>query len=368
MIEPFIHQAMATRVIFGAGTLTQVGAEVERLGARRALVLSTPGRGAAQGEMVASLLGERSAGVFAGAVMHTPVEVTEQALRAVTERGADALVSVGGGSTIGLGKALALRTDLPQIVLPTTYAGSEMTPILGETRGGVKTTLKDARIQPETVIYDAELGLDLPASASATSGINAIAHAVEALYARDRNPVTSLLAEEGIACLSRALPQIIREPRNLEARTTALYGAWLCGGCLGMVGMALHHKLCHVLGGRFSLPHAEIHTIVLPHAVAYNAPATAPAMARLARALGGPDPAFGLFDLAARLGVRQALREIGMPADGIDEVVAQTLADPYWNPRPLERAALRGLLEGAWRGEPPQLGLGTNPTQHVVPS
>ena len=353
MINSFVHQALPTRVVFGTGSLAQVGAELERLGARQALVLSTPGRGEAVAQRVSALLGERSAGVFAGAVMHTPVEATEAALQELEARNADALVSVGGGSTIGLGKALALRTDLPQLVLPTTYAGSEMTPILGETRNGVKTTRRDTRIQPETVIYDVELGLDLPRSVSATSGINAIAHAVEALYARDRDPITSLLAEEGIGSLSRALPQIMREPRDLEARTSALYGAWLCGSCLGMVGMALHHKLCHVLGGRFDLPHAETHTIVLPHAVAYNAPATAPAMARIARALDTQDAALGLFDLAGRLGTKRALRELGMPEDGIDEVVATTLSDPYWNPRPLERAALRELLARAWNGEPP---------------
>ena len=353
MIEPFVYQPLSTRAVFGAGTLAQVGAEVERVGARRALVLSTPGRAEAQANAIAALLGERSAGVFAGAVMHTPVEVTERALEVVRERAADALVSIGGGSTTGLGKALALRTDLPQVVLPTTYAGSEMTPILGETRSGVKTTRKDPRVQPETVIYDVELTLDLPASVSAVSGMNAIAHAVEALYARDRNPVISLMAEEGITFLARALPRIVREPRDLEARTGALYGAWLCGTCLGMVGMALHHKLCHVLGGTFNLPHAETHTIILPHAVAYNTAAAAPAMARVARALGAAEAARGLYDLAGRLGVRRALREVGMPADGIDEVVERTVADPYWNPRPLERAAIRDLLTRAWSGEPP---------------
>lgn len=354
MIEPFVYQPLSTRVVFGAGTLAQVGAEVERVGARRALVLSTRGRAEAQANAIAALLGERSAGVLAGAVMHTPVEVTERALEVAREVAADALVSIGGGSTTGLGKALALRTGLPQIVLPTTYAGSEMTPILGETREGAKTTLRDPKVLPETVIYDVELTLDLPASVSAASGINAIAHAVEALYARNRNPVVSLLAEEAITFLARALPRIVREPRDLEARTGALYGAWLCGTCLGMVGMALHHKLCHVLGGTFNLPHAETHTIILPHAVAYNAAAAAPAMARVARALGSAEAAMGLYDLAGRLGVKRALRDVGMPADGIDEVVERTLTEPYWNPRPLERAAIRGLLARAWSGEPPR--------------
>jgi maleylacetate reductase len=354
MVEPFVHDPLPTRVIFGSGTLARVGPEVERVGARRALVLSTPGRAEAQANGIAASLGERSAGVFAGAVMHTPVAVTDEALRVVEERGADALVAVGGGSTTGLGKAIALRTDLPQIVLPTTYAGSEMTPILGETRDGAKTTRRDPKVLPEVVIYDVDLTLGLPADISAASGMNAIAHAVEALYARDRNPLISLAAEEGIAALARALPRITRAPRDREVRSEALCGAWLCGMCLGTVGMALHHKLCHALGGSFGLPHAETHAIVLPHAAAYNAPAAPTAMARVARSLGADDAVQGLYDLAGWLGTKRALRDIGMPADGIGEVVERTLADPSWNPRPLERTAIRDLLARAWSGEPPR--------------
>jgi alcohol dehydrogenase class IV len=184
--------------------------------------------------------------------------------------------------------------------------------------------------------------------------MNAIAHAVEALYARDRNPVIALMAEAGIAALARALPAISDEPGNRDARTEALYGAWLCGVCLGTVGMALHHKLCHVLGGAFGLPHAETHTIVLPHAAAYNAPAAPAAMARAGTALGTDDAARGLYDLAGRLGAKRALRDLGMPAEGIAEVVEQTMANPYWNPRLLERDAIRDLLNRAWHGDPPR--------------
>ena len=184
--------------------------------------------------------------------------------------------------------------------------------------------------------------------------MNAIAHAVEALYAKDRNPVISIMAEEGISALARSLPRISTDPQDREARAAALYGAWLCGVCLGTIGMALHHKLCHALGGSFGLPHAETHAIVLPHAAAYNAPAAPAAMARVARSLGADDAAQGLYDLAGRLGTKRALRDIGMPADGIGEVVERTLADPSWNPRPLERAAIRDLLTRAWNGEPPR--------------
>jgi maleylacetate reductase len=209
------------------------------------------------------------------------------------------------------------------------------------------------KVLPEVVIYDVDLTLGLPPAVSATSGLNAMAHAVEALYAMDRNPVTSVMAEEGISALARALPRISLDAHDREARSDALYGAWLCGTCLGAVGMALHHKLCHVLGGMFDLPHAETHTVVLPHAVAYNAPAVPDAMERVARAIGAADGARGLYDLAGRLGAKRSLRELGMPADGIERVVDATMAAPYWNPRPLERDAIRGMLVTAWEGGTP---------------
>src|SRR6266536_213193 len=234
-MQSFVYEGLPTRVIFGSGTITQLQPEAERLGVGRILVLSTPGRGEAQAREIAALLGKRSVGVHAGAVMHTPIEATEKALQTVSELGADAVVAVGGGSTTGLGKAIALRTDLRQIVLPTTYAGSEMTPILGETKHGVKLTQRTLKVLPDIVIYDVDLTLGLPPSISSTSGMNAMAHAVQALYAKDRNPVVSLMAEEGIAALARALPGIAENPRDRQARSDALYGAWLCGTCLGSV-------------------------------------------------------------------------------------------------------------------------------------
>src|SRR4051812_35103102 len=352
-MESFVYEALPTRVVFGSGTIARIREEVERLGARRALVLSTPGRGEGLANEVSLLLRDLSAGVHAGAVMHTPIDATEKALSVVRERAADALVSVGGGSTTGLGKALALRTDLPQVVLPTTYAGSEMTPILGETKDGAKTTQRTLKVLPELVIYDVDLTLGLPAAISGTSGMNAMAHAVEALYAVDRNPVISLLAEDGIAVLARALPRISEAPQDRVARSDALYGAWLCGTCLGAVSMALHHKLCHVLGGTFDLPHAETHTVVLPHGTAYNAGPPPEAMPRVARALGRPDPPRTLFELAGRLGAKRSLRELGTPQDGIERAVEQTMATPYPNPRPLDASAIRELIIRSWEGDPP---------------
>jgi alcohol dehydrogenase class IV len=267
---------------------------------------------------------------------------------------ADCTVAIGGGSTVGLGKAIALRTDLPQIAIPTTYAGSEMTPIIGETEGGRKTTQRTLKVLPETVIYDVELTLSLPVKPSVTSGINSVAHAAEALYAENRNPIVSMMAEECIAALSRALPAIVASSTDREARSDALYGAWLGGTCLGAVGMALHHKLCHVLGGSFDLPHAETHTVVLPHALAYNAPAAPEAADRIARAIGARDAAGGLFDLERSLGAPASLRELGMPQDGIEGAADIAMQSPYWNPRPLERGAIRDLIARAWAGERPR--------------
>ncbi|MFO1209146.1 MAG: maleylacetate reductase [Amaricoccus sp.] len=347
--DDFRFDGLPTRVVFGEGTLAAVGAEVARLGRGRALVLSTPGHAGAAERLAADI---GAAGVFAGAVMHTPVEVTEAALAAWRAAGADCVVALGGGSTIGLGKAIAVRTGADQVAVPTTYAGSEMTDILGETAQGRKTTRRDPAIRPETVIYDVALTLALPRALIATSGLNALAHAVEALYARDRSPIIALLAAEAAEALVRALPRLADAPGDRAARRQALYGAWLCGVSLGSTTMALHHKLCHVLGGSFGLPHAETHAVVLPHAAAFNAPAVGAQLAPLEAALGAPAGA-GLHVLAGRIGAPTALRDLGLGVADLDRAAALAVENPYWNPRPFDRAAIRALLGRAWSGEPP---------------
>lgn len=352
MTRDFIHTAHPARVIFGEGRISALAAEAERLGLRRILLLSTLGQ-REKAQEIAALLGARCVGHFAGAVMHTPVDVTQRALAEVEASAADGIVSFGGGSAIGLGKAIALRTDLPQIAIPTTYAGSEMTAILGETEDGRKTTQTTPKVLPEVVIYDVALTLGLPARVSGTSGINAIAHAVEALYAQNRNPIVSLLAAEAVRALAGALPIIAASPSDVAARSEAQYGAWLCGTCLGAVGMALHHKLCHTLGGTFDLPHAETHAILLPHALAYNAAFAGDAIAQLRGALDTEDPARALYDLGRAVGAPRALRDLGMPETGIDIAADLALANPYWNPRPLGRPAIRELVAKAWAGDPP---------------
>jgi alcohol dehydrogenase class IV len=351
-MDAFVYDAHPARVIFGSGTLERLPEEVERMGLSRVLILATPQQ-ESEARALVQRIGARAAGHFAGAAMHTPVTVTEQAMQVATELRADGLVAVGGGSTTGLAKAIALRTDLPQIVAPTTYAGSEMTPILGETNDGAKVTQSSPKVLPEVVIYDVDLTLSLPVPMSGTSGMNAIAHAIEALYARDRNPIISIMAVEGIRAMARALPRIADRSDDRQARSDALYAAWLCGTCLGAVGMALHHKLCHTLGGAFDLPHAETHTAILPHAFGYNAPAAADAVRLAGEALGTADPVVALYELAERIGAKVALRDLGMPEAGIDKAADMALANPYWNPRPLERTAIRELLARAYAGEPP---------------
>ena len=354
-MNPFIYTSPPARVVFGPGSLAHLEREIELLGARRALVLCTPEQTGIARQVLARL-GDRGAGLFDRAAMHVPIEVARQARAEAARLGADCAVAVGGGSTIGLGKAIALEAPpgaLPVLAIPTTYAGSEMTAIYGITEDGLKKTGKDLRVLPRTVIYDAELTLSLPVPLSMTSGLNAIAHSAEGLYARDGNPIMALLAEEGIRALAAALPQVQARPDDLQARSQAQYGAWLCGTVLGNVGMALHHKLCHTLGGSFNLPHAETHAIVLPHALAYNAPAIPEAMAALRRALGHTDPALALFELGRRLGVPAGLAALGMPAEGIDRAVDLALHNAYWNPRPLEKVALHDLLSRAHAGLPP---------------
>src|SRR5712671_365092 len=352
-MEAFEYTALPARVIFGFGTLPRVTDELNALGRKRAGVLSDPHHAAAGAARVMHALGKLGVHLSTDAVMHTPADVTERVMAKLVACDADCLISLGGGSTIGLGKALALRTDLPQIVLPTTYAGSEATPILGETREGQKSTIRSMQVLPEMIIYDVELTYGLPPAISLVSGINAIAHAVESLYAQDANPVTSSLAEQGIAALGRALPVISSDPADRNARADALFGAWVCGACLGAVGMSLHHKLCHVLGGAFGLPHAETHTVILPHAVAYNAAGAPVAIGRVARALGVNDAAGALFDLAARHGAPTSLRQLGMSASDLDKAADAAIETAYWNPRPVERGPIRSLLDDAYHGRRP---------------
>jgi alcohol dehydrogenase class IV len=351
-VRAFVYNGLPARVVFGAGALAKLPEELARLGATRALVLSTPEQ-KESAQSVKSALGPRAAGLYDKAAMHVPTEIAEEARRIARELGADCCVTVGGGSTTGLGKAIALTSTLPILAVPTTYAGSEMTPIYGITEGGAKKTGRDVRVLPRAVIYDPNLTLSLPPRLSAASGMNAIAHAVEALYSHEGNPIISLMAEEGIRAMAAALPKILQQPKDLNARGDALYGAWLCGIALGSAGMALHHKLCHVLGGSFNLPHAETHSIVLPHAVRYNQAAAPDAMARIEKAIQAKDAAAGIFDLEKKLGLPLRLADIGMKEADLERAARIATEAPYPNPRKVEYAPVLELLRNAYEGRKP---------------
>lgn len=353
MTRAFTYRGSAAHIVFGAGKRAETGTWVEKLGCGKALVLSTPHQ-ADDAAALSEQLGALSVGIFSKAAMHTPVNVTEEAMDVVKQTGADSVVALGGGSTTGLGKAIAYRTDLPQIVIPTTYAGSEVTPILGQTEAGRKTTVRGDSILPEVVIYDPDLTLGLPLTMTITSGLNAMAHAAEALYAQDRNPVSSLMAAEGLAAFSEALPLLAADPGDAEARSAALYGAWLCGTVLGSVGMALHHKICHTLGGSFDTPHAETHAIMLPHTVGFNAGAVPDQLQPVAD-LFGATPGAGLFDFSAKIGAPQALKDLGLSETDLDRAAEIATENPYWNPRPIDRESIRNLLQDAFDGTRPAL-------------
>lgn len=340
------------RVLFGVGSRNTVADEVRRLGCSRALILSTPPQSSSALDLAAGL-NDMLAGVFSRAAMHTPVEVTEDALRHVQEINADCIVAIGGGSTTGLGKAIAYRMDLPQIVIPTTYAGSEATPILGQTEDGVKTTLTDRKVLPEVILYDPELVATLPVGMTVTSALNAMAHAAEALYARDKSEDSSQLAIDGLTSFVKSLPKVLLDPEDLAAREETQRGAWACGAVLGRVGMALHHKLCHTLGGSFELPHAETHAIILPHAIHYNAQAVPGLLAPVTDLLDGSSPGMALWQFAKSMGAPLALRDLGLQAQDLDRVAEIATRNPYWNPREVTANGIRALLEKAWTGEAP---------------
>jgi alcohol dehydrogenase class IV len=351
-MRAFVYDQPSIRVIFGAGAIDRLAAEVERLGARHALVLASPGQRPVA-DAAARQLGAAAAGIYAEPAPHVPIEVARAACELAKRLDADCCVTIGGGSTIGLGKSIALERGLPLVAVPTTYSGSEMTPIHGVTEGGVKRTGRDPNALPKVVFYDATLTVSLPRRISGPSGMNAIAHSVEALYAPNANPIVSLLAAEGIRALARSLPIVVDWPANLDARADALYGAWLCGAALAATSIGLHHKLCHTLGGSFGLPHADVHTVVLPHAAAFNREAAPDAMHAVAAALGTEDAAQGLYDLAVRIGAPVALKDIGMPADGLDRAARLATENRYANPRPIDYAGVRQVLEDAFHGTRP---------------
>jgi len=348
----FQYRALPWNLIFGAGAVTRLAEELTRLGFDKALVLTTVEQ-SEQGRDLVTVLGKAAVGCFDRAVMHVPVETVEQAMDEARRLGADCTVAIGGGSTIGLGKALALHGDLPNIAIPTTFAGSEMTNIWGITRDSQKVTGRDLRVVPNLTIYDPDLLRTLPARIAGPSGLNAMAQAVVNIAAADPNPIVSMMGVEAVRALSRALPRLVTDRTDADALSEAQYGACLAGATLGTGTTGLHHRLCHTFGGTFNTPHAETHTILLPHSVAYNAAAARIGTARVAEAMGVQDAARGIFDLAGTVGAPRALKDIGVKESDLDVAVAIATATPLSNPEPVTATRIRALLENAFHGHPP---------------
>ncbi len=355
MTAAFVYEALPQRVVFGPGRRVEIVAEVDRLGAARVFQI-TDAAAASIGDELADLLGDRVVRRWGEAIQHVPEDLAARARAAATECGADAVVTIGGGSSTGLGKAIAASHGLPIVAVPTTYAGSEQTTIYGITGDRHKEVGRNPDVLPKTVIYDAELTLLLPTFVTGPSAFNALAHSVEALYAPGCNPVTTALALDGIRAIHRSLPTVMASPGDLAARSDLLYGAYLSGMALGATAAAFHHKICHVLGGAFNLVHADSHSVILPHAIAFNAPALPDEMARLAEALGVPggDPAAALWDLAVASKVPTTLEALGLRRDDLAEAARRACADvPPDNPRPFDEADLFGLLTRAFDGTRP---------------
>ncbi|MBT5798990.1 MAG: maleylacetate reductase [Alphaproteobacteria bacterium] len=354
-MQEFTYTANPARVLFGSGTRQSLTDEMTKLGTNRAMVITSAHKRDYINQIMLDL-GEYCVAHFDGAEMHTPMHVTHMALEYISDKKIDCLIAIGGGSTTGLTKAIALRTGLPQIILPTTYAGSELTPIIGETVNGIKTTQSSQKVLPETVIYDVDLTLSLPVTDSITSGINALAHAVEALYAENKNPVTSTLAEKAILSFYHALPRIFSHPLDIQARTTALYATFLSGMCLGSVGMSLHHKLCHTLGGSFGLPHAATHCVILPYVIQFNAPAS-DILNQLGRTLNSSSLAFAIFELIRTCNGPSRLRDIGMKKADLNKAAELAISNAYYNPRSFTKNDIHSLLNDAFSGIIPDASL-----------
>lgn len=361
-MKQFEYVALPSRALFGAGFLDRVAAEVEAMEARKVFMIHDPTSAASAAKVARDLAGNAEVKVWDRVAQHVPVDLAAAAREAVDAQGSDLVVSIGGGSSTGLAKAIALSHGLPILAVPTTYAGSEMTTIYGLTGGSHKQTGKSPQVLPRVVVYDPLLTLGLPRNVTGPSAFNSLAHCVEALYVPGNNPVTSAVALEGVRAISKSLPKVMQQPEDVDARGDLLYGAMLGGMSLGATGSGFHHKLTHILGGRYNLIHADTHSVILPHAVAFNAPALPEEMARLAEALGVPggDPAAALWELAKASDIPTDLASLDLPREGLAEVAAEAVEEERNNPVPLTEAGVLALLQAAYEGARPAVGAGAS--------
>lgn len=355
----FTHESLSQRVVFASGEAAAgVVAEVQASGGTRVFLIASERENHLVADPIDAAL--RIAGHTVlrhdEVVMHVPVAVVERARHASLRAEVDVIVTVGGGSTTGLGKAVALTTRLPIIAVPTTYAGSEATNVWGLTDGETKTTGEDARVLPRSIIYDATLLTTLPSDLSVASGLNALAHCVDSMWGPRADPIDRALGGEAIRALADGLPTVAGDGSSIEGIEQTLYGAYLAAVAFASAGSGMHHKICHVLGGMFDLPHAQTHAVVLPYVLAFNAPNAPEAERRIAASLGevfGTSTVAGLAALRDAVEAPRALRDLGMPNDGVAKAVAPILAAvPANNPTPLTKENLTALLRAAWEGAP----------------
>jgi len=351
-VNGFVYESQPGRVVFGFGAQAGIADEVARLGAERVLLLSSPSATAAADALHAAL-GDVALR-WTEVAEHVPVDLAERARAAAWDAHIDVIVAIGGGSAIGLAKAIALELGASILAVPTTYAGSEMTPLYGLT-GDHKVTGRDARVLPRVVVYDPELTLGLPIATSVASACNALAHCIEGGYGPGANPVTTLSAMEGIRVLTENVPLLARDTRDIDVRSGLLYGAYLAGTVIATVGVGVHHRICHVLGGSYGLAHAASNAVVLPHAIAYNAPAVPDLVRRWGDAMGTSDPAARAFDLAADAGLATSLSALGLPESVLGDVAVRVVEETPVNPRPVDLPSVSAMLDDAWRGVRPSI-------------
>ncbi|MCH8560841.1 maleylacetate reductase [Nesterenkonia sp. DZ6] len=353
MTMSFSHHTLGQRVHFGAGNLTaDVRSETKRMGAQQILLIASGSAEVAADALHATL---RIAHRLDGARQHVPVEDVERACDAATQAQADLILCVGGGSAIGLGKAVALKTRAPIIAVPTTYAGSEATNIWGVTETGLKATGTDDVVLPRSVVYDVELVRDLPAELASASGMNALAHCIDSFWAPRADPLNSLWSAEAIRALNRGMAQLAEGSiHSPEGSQQLQYGAYLAATAFASAGSGLHHKICHVLGGSFGLPHAQTHAVMLPYVLAFNLPSAPEAGERIAAALGVADPTAGLERLRSRVDAPRALREHGLKEADLGRAAELILGVvPASNPRAMTPDDAVRLIRAAWAGDDP---------------
>ena len=350
-----VYNATPPRILFGSGSVSQIDAEVQRLGAHRALIISTPGR-SRLADSIAPMLGKNFAGVLSEAISQVPIELAIRGRKQVAELGADCLIAVGGGASIGLAKGVALELGIPVIAIPTTYSGSEMTGFCGITIHGIKRMHTSLNMLARTVIYDPELTLELPCEVSAASAMNALAHCIDAAVVNTCSPIIAQAAYEGARVIMNSIGRVAKYPADIEARTEALYGAYLSGAAL-TGGFALQHGLAHVLGGSFNVSHGLSHALVLPHVTAFHAQHFPHMMEPVAHAMGVPVSQLGIavFELLVQTGLPTGLSQVGFIRADLDRAADITIeTDNGQTPIRLTRAMVRNLLEATYLGVRPQ--------------